>query len=172
MANLLNLVDVDVDVDDTAICRGVNLEVAQGETHILFGPNGCGKSSLLSAVMGLPPYRTSGTIELNGESIGDAPVDVRARGGLALAFQRPPSLRGVSLRGLARALDALNELDAAVAALDLEGLAVRDLNAGFSGGEAMNWVLNEEVSLGVCPVRALLAGRKAEVRRVAQALGF
>ena len=36
----------------------------------------------------------------------------------------------------------------------------------------MNWLLNEEDSLGTTPVAALQAGRKAEVRRVAQALGF
>jgi hypothetical protein len=36
----------------------------------------------------------------------------------------------------------------------------------------MNWLLTPEDSLGVSPVDALKAGRKAEVRRVAQALGF
>lgn len=45
-------------------------------------------------------------------------------------------------------------------------------DAGFSSEESMNWLLNSEPSLGVSPVAALRAGRKAEVRRVAQALGF
>lgn len=45
-------------------------------------------------------------------------------------------------------------------------------DAGFSDDEALSWLLNSEDSLGVSPIDALRAGRKAEVRRVAQALGF
>lgn len=45
-------------------------------------------------------------------------------------------------------------------------------DAGFSDDEALTWLLNLEDSLGVSPIEALRAGRKAEVRRVAQALGF
>jgi hypothetical protein len=44
-------------------------------------------------------------------------------------------------------------------------------DAGFDDEEAMNWLLETEESLGVAPIDALRAGRKAEVRRVAQALG-
>ena len=55
---------------------------------------------------------------------------------------------------------------------DLRGTLIVLGDAGFSDEEAMNWLLSEEESLGVSPVNALLAGRKAEVRRVAQALGF
>jgi hypothetical protein len=40
---------------------------------------------------------------------------------------------------------------------------------GFTDEEAMEWLLTEEPSLSAAPVDALLAGRKAEVRRVAQA---
>lgn len=55
---------------------------------------------------------------------------------------------------------------------ELKGTLVVLADAGFSDEEAMHWLLTEEESLGVAPVAALLAGRKAEVRRVAQALGF
>jgi hypothetical protein len=43
-------------------------------------------------------------------------------------------------------------------------------DAGFSDDEAMAWLLEEDDTLGAAPIDALLAGRKAEVRRVAQAL--
>ena len=43
-------------------------------------------------------------------------------------------------------------------------------DAGFSDAEALEWLLDEEESLGTTPIAALRAGRKAEVRRVAQAL--
>lgn len=55
---------------------------------------------------------------------------------------------------------------------DLKGTVVVLIDAGFTEEEALNWLLGAEESLGVSPIRALLAGRKAEVRRVAQALGF
>lgn len=43
-------------------------------------------------------------------------------------------------------------------------------DAGFSDDEAMDWLLEEEDMLGTSPIDALRAGRKAEVRRTAQAL--
>jgi hypothetical protein len=55
---------------------------------------------------------------------------------------------------------------------ELKGTLMVLADSGFSDDEAMNWLLNEEQSLGVSPIAALHAGRKAEVRRVAQALGF
>ncbi len=41
---------------------------------------------------------------------------------------------------------------------------------GFTDMQAMTWLLDVDDSLGVAPIDALRAGRKAEVRRVAQAL--
>jgi len=55
---------------------------------------------------------------------------------------------------------------------ELKGTLVVLGDAGFSDDEAMDWLLDAEDSLGTSPIEALRAGRKAEVRRVAQALGF
>jgi hypothetical protein len=55
---------------------------------------------------------------------------------------------------------------------ELKGTIIVLGDAGFSDGEALAWLLKPEDSLGVSPIVALRAGRKAEVRRVAQALGF
>jgi len=55
---------------------------------------------------------------------------------------------------------------------DLKGTIVVLGDAGFTDDEAIRWLITDEDSLGVPPVDALKAGRKAEVRRVAQALGF
>lgn len=54
---------------------------------------------------------------------------------------------------------------------ELKGTIVLLLDAGFTEAEAVRWLLEPEESLGVPPVEALRAGRKREVRRVAQALG-
>ncbi|MFT4229363.1 MAG: Rv2175c family DNA-binding protein [Microbacterium sp.] len=43
-------------------------------------------------------------------------------------------------------------------------------DAGFSDDEAIDWLLSPDDSIGTTPIAALRAGRKSEVRRVAQAL--
>jgi hypothetical protein len=55
---------------------------------------------------------------------------------------------------------------------ELRGTLVLLGDSGFTDDEAVQWMTEEEASLGVAPIEALRAGRKAEVRRVAQALAF
>ncbi len=56
---------------------------------------------------------------------------------------------------------------------EVRGTVIVLHDSGFSDDEAMNWMLaDNELLGGVAPIDALRAGRKAEVRRVAQALGF
>lgn len=54
---------------------------------------------------------------------------------------------------------------------ELRGTVFVLADAGFTDDEAMDWLLQPEDALGVAPIDALRAGRKAEVRRIAQALG-
>jgi hypothetical protein len=53
---------------------------------------------------------------------------------------------------------------------ELRGTLIVLSDDGFTDEQAMEWLLEVDGSLGVPPIAALLAGRKAEVRRVAQAL--
>jgi hypothetical protein len=46
------------------------------------------------------------------------------------------------------------------------------IDAGFGITQAIEWLYTPESSLGHAPIESLLAGRKSEVRRVAQALAF
>ncbi|MEO6944227.1 MAG: Rv2175c family DNA-binding protein [Lacisediminihabitans sp.] len=55
---------------------------------------------------------------------------------------------------------------------ELKGTIIVLSDSGFSDEQAMHWMLSPEESLGTAPIDALRAGRKAEVRRIAQALGF
>ncbi|HEY6933111.1 MAG TPA: ABC transporter ATP-binding protein [Marmoricola sp.] len=65
---------------------GVDLTVRQGSIHSVIGPNGAGKTTLFRLLTGiLRP--TSGSLELDGRSIGGLPPHVIARMGLAQAFQ-------------------------------------------------------------------------------------
>jgi len=53
---------------------------------------------------------------------------------------------------------------------ELHGTAIVLADAGFTDAESLEWLIGEEDSLGTTPIAALRAGRKSEVRRVAQAL--
>ena len=55
---------------------------------------------------------------------------------------------------------------------ELRGTILVLHDSGYSDDEAMHWLLTAEESIGIPPIDALRSGRKAEVRRVAQALGF
>lgn len=55
---------------------------------------------------------------------------------------------------------------------ELRGTLMLLADSGYTDEEAMNWLLTEDDTLGAAPIDALRAGRKAEVRRVAQALAF
>jgi branched-chain amino acid transport system ATP-binding protein len=64
--------------------RGVSVDVKEGETVLLVGANGAGKSSMINAVMGLVPA-SSGTIRFGGRDLGSMSSDRRARAGMGYA---------------------------------------------------------------------------------------
>lgn len=61
--------------------RGVSISVEEGETVLLVGANGAGKSSLIKAVIGTV-RPCGGTISFNGENINALSCDRRARAGI------------------------------------------------------------------------------------------
>ncbi len=149
-APLFELSDVHISTaDGIEIVKGVNLTINAGEIHALMGPNGCGKSTLASALAGSPEYEiTSGTVLLNGDDIADWDADVRARAGMFLAFQYPQAIPGVSVRNfLQQAVKARTGEDVSTIEIYMslsewmETLGMdtafmdRFLNEGFSGGE-------------------------------------
>ena len=89
--------DLQVKIEDNQILKGVNLVVNSGEVHAIMGPNGTGKSTLASALMGHPKYEvTSGEAFLDDEDLLEMEVDERARAGLFLAMQYPSEVPGVT----------------------------------------------------------------------------
>ncbi|EAF3601227.1 Fe-S cluster assembly ATPase SufC [Listeria monocytogenes] len=147
----LKIQDLHVEIEGKEILKSVNLEISTGEIHAIMGPNGTGKSTLSSAIMGHPKYEvTQGTITLDGEDVLEMEVDERARAGLFLAMQYPSEISGVTNAEFIRAainsrreegdeipvMQFIRKLDAKMDILDMdEEMAERYLNEGFSGGE-------------------------------------
>lgn len=81
MSSTLEIKDLHVSIEDKEILKGVNLTINTGEIHAIMGPNGTGKSTLSSAIMGHPSYEvTQGEVLLDGVNILELEVDERAKG--------------------------------------------------------------------------------------------
>ena len=149
MNDVLKIEGLYAKIEEKEILKGVDLEIKTGEVHAIMGPNGTGKSTLSSIIMGQPKYDvTAGDIKLNDESILALPVDERARKGIFLAYQYPAEVPGVTnsdfIRSAMKATSGkdvplfsfIRNFDKACAELKMrEDLAHRYLNEGFSGGE-------------------------------------
>ena len=85
-APALKLTEVRKSFGKTEIIRGANIEIRKGERHAVIGPNGAGKSTLFNLISGRFPL-SSGTIELNGQSITNLPSFEINRRGLSRSFQ-------------------------------------------------------------------------------------
>ena len=133
---MLQIENLSVSIGDKRVLKDVNLKVGPGETHALFGPNGCGKTTLLSTIAGISRYVVDdGRILFKGRDITRLSMDERARLGIGIAFQHPPAIRGLRLKDLIRIFNPKADVDGLLKDLDLEQFADRDVNRGFSGGE-------------------------------------
>ena len=147
----LQIIDLHVNVEGKEILKGVNLELNTGEFHVIMGPNGTGKSTLVSTIMGHYKYEvTKGQILLDGEDVLKMSVDERSRKGLFLAMQYPSEIEGVTNSDFIKsALHArmdkdekfslikyIKSFEKAASELKMrEDLPHRYVNVGFSGGE-------------------------------------
>ena len=175
---MIDIRKLSVSVDGKRILNDVYLNIGQGETVVLFGPNGSGKTSLLKTIMGIPQYRVeSGNIIFRGEDITERRIDERARLGIGMVFQNPPAVRGVRLKEMLHICMEKSgtfkeeRINDASEKLNFTDFLDRDVNLGFSGGEikrsellqllAQNpeFVMLDEPDSGVDLVNINLVGR-------------
>ncbi|MDW4164452.1 Fe-S cluster assembly ATPase SufC [Staphylococcus saprophyticus] len=151
MPSTLEIKDLHVSIEDKEILKGVNLTINTGEIHAIMGPNGTGKSTLSSAIMGHPSFEvTQGEVILDGVNILELEVDERAKAGLFLAMQYPSEITGATNADFMRSainakreegeeinlMQFIKKLDKEMDYLDIDqDMAQRYLNEGFSGGE-------------------------------------
>src|SRR5690625_3389786 len=156
----LEIKNLHVSIEGNEILKGINLTIKGGEFHAVMGPNGTGKSTLASAIMGHPKFEvTEGSIHLDGKDVLEMEVDERARAGLFLAMQYPSEISGVTTSDFLRSsinarrgegneislMKFIKEMDAALDELEMDkNMAQRYLNEGFSVGEKKS---NEIVQL-------------------------
>lgn len=134
---MLKIENLAVSVAGRPILHDVNLEIKQGQVHALFGPNGTGKSTLIGAIMGFPRFQiTAGKIWFKGVDITEIPVYERARSGIGVMIQRPPTVRGLSVRQMVGICSRQKaDADSLAARLNMTDFLERNVNEGFSGGE-------------------------------------
>ena len=146
---LLEIRDLHAGVEGKEILKGLNLLVNKGEVHVILGPNGPGKSTLMNVIMGHPKYTvTSEEMQFAGEDMKELKTFERARRGLFLSFQTPEEIPGITVENMIRTarqtitgqkvkiLPFRKELKATMQELKMKPeYAQRYMNVGFSGGE-------------------------------------
>lgn len=139
---LLEVRGVTVRVGGLALIQDVDLEIHPGQVHVLMGPNGGGKSTLLRAVLGQVPFQGDIQLRFRGSGrIGYVPqtfafdrlAPLTVRDFLTLGLQRTPVWLWVRAATRARLAPVLERTG-------LVGHADRRLGA-LSGGEVQRALL-------------------------------
>ena len=137
------------DDHDLNILKGLDLDIKEGEVHVIMGPNGSGKSTLANTIFSSPRYIiTGGSIKFMGEDITGLSTDKIAKKGIFMSFQTPEEIPGISLAQFLKTTkqsitgEKVNlyrftkEVEEYMNKLNMNYDYVnRDFNVGFSGGE-------------------------------------
>lgn len=146
MFKILNLT---AKVDNRLILDDFNMQINDGEIHVIMGHNGVGKSTLCKIIMNDKNYNVlNGQIVFNGVNLHDLPTYEIARQGIMLISQNPLSIEGVTnaevLRTALREMsnEKINIFDFNKKMEDIcdrlklnRDFIHKDINVGASGGE-------------------------------------
>ena len=146
---MLKIKDLCVKVKEKEILKNFDIEIPDGEIHVIMGPNGVGKSTLSKVIMGDPNYTvTKGSIYYNDVDITSMEVDKRAKMGIFMAMQNPITIDGIkNSEFLKTALSTIEDrnisifefikmMDKSTKELEMDSnMLHRSINKGFSGGE-------------------------------------
>ena len=101
---MLRINNLTVKTLDNIILDNFNLEIQDGEIHVLMGPNGTGKSTICKAIMRHPDYiLEKGNILYNGNNLNIMDTTSIGRLGIFLLGQNPIEVEGVTNAEIGRA---------------------------------------------------------------------
>ncbi|MCK7497467.1 MAG: ATP-binding cassette domain-containing protein [Comamonadaceae bacterium] len=135
---LLQITGVSLVANGRSILQDIDLAIAPGEVHALVGANGSGKTTLARLVMGAADLRpTAGSLRLGDEDLLPLPIHERARRGMAIAWQEPVTIEGLTVADYlgCGAVKVAPEDCLARVALDPREYLARSLDRTLSGGE-------------------------------------
>lgn len=146
---MLKISNLTVKVQDKKLLDGFNLDINDGEIHVIMGHNGIGKSTLCKVILRDPSYEVvGGSISYNSKELTTLDTSLVAKEGIMLIGQNPTAIEGVSNAELLRTAlrertneniniyDFNKQMENVCEKLNLDKSFIhRDINVGASGGE-------------------------------------
>ena len=144
---MLKITDLNARIGDKQILNNINITMNPGDVLLVTGHNGSGKSTLLHTIMGRPDIDAGGAITLYGDDILPLECHERAKKGVFMFHQSPPTIDGVNTMTLLNEINNSHDIklskrsliDEARGAFESLGLPAdwskRQFNMGASGGE-------------------------------------
>lgn len=149
--------DISITIDGKELLKNFSKTIAPGETVVVIGPNGCGKSTFAHGIMGRDDIELEGSIQLNHKEITDMETFERSQEGLFVSWQTPPELPGVSTFGLIKEIKNIKSKDIGSELKEFKGTltkvglpetwTTRPVNVGGSGGERKRAELSNLLTL-------------------------
>ncbi len=147
--SILEIKNLHVNAKEKEILKGIDLKINKGETHVIMGPNGSGKTTTANAILNNPMYqKTMGQIIFEQEDITNLKTDEIARKGIFMSFQLPEEIPGISVTNFlkyaknkttmqpVKVFQFKEEVKKYMEELNMNPKNMeRSLNVGFSGGE-------------------------------------
>lgn len=145
---MLKITNLNIKTEEKEILKDFNLEIGDGEIHILMGPNGAGKSTVCKSLLNHPSYqKTSGSIFFDDIDITNRTTSEIAKQGIYYIIQNPIEIEGITnaemLRnamqshGIKMNIFEFNKKCTEICEkLSLpKSFLYREVNVGMSGGE-------------------------------------
>lgn len=107
---MLKITNLNASIGDKQILKNINIELQPGKCLLVTGQNGSGKSTLLHAIMGRPDIATTGTIQLDSKELHSIECHERAKAGVFLAHQSPPTIDGVNTMTLLNEINKVHDM--------------------------------------------------------------